>query len=735
MRTRRTGCLQGALGDLLIALAVVIPLSACILANAVAQTLPNESLSKAKKSAVTYAEDIAPILYNRCASCHHAGEVAPFPLMSFEDAKKRADTINAVVQAGYMPPWKPAHGFGEFKASRALSEREIQSIKQWVENGAPSGDLAKAPEPPKFSSDWRLGPPDLILTMDQTFQVPADGPDIYRCFVIPTGLLKNKYVSAVEFKPGNRKVVHHALFFLDNTGVAKKKDSQDKTPGFQSFGGPGFIPTGGLGGWAPGNSQQPLPEGIARIIRAGADLVIQEHFHPTGKPEQEKSTIGIYFSKTTPKRLLLPVVVRSRGIDIPANESHHEVKASFELPIDMQLVNVTPHAHLLAKQIKAVATQPDGKKIPLIQIKSWDFNWQEQYTFLNPIKLPRGSRIEAEFVYDNTQGNPRNPNSPPKRVYWGEQTTDEMAILFFGAIAERQEDVPAYIRTMLVKNAPLILKGNPGQLFKAARQLLRPDARFGKILPEDDTPSLKPQEGAAQSNEAALTGMAQQTAPEQIARTAIQAAEQAPNTVRRTSRKDSDKSMDNKTNRAKSKVSPSGSSAGKGKEGQAAAPIAMTDATTSKPLSIPEPDKTATVLLFLGTDCPISNRYSPDIIRISKTYATKGVEFVGVYCDPELEAKDISAHGAKFGYNFNLVHDKSKTLKDRCGIKRTPEVAVLDSRGELVYRGRIDDRYVTFGTMRPSAKTHDLTDVLDALAAHKPVKPRFTDAVGCSMPN
>lgn len=697
LKTGRTECLRGALEDLLLALMVVVPLSAGIIASAVAQTLPHESLPKAKQSpstsaATTYAEHVAPILYNKCASCHHDGEVAPFPLMSFEDAKKRADTINAVVQAGYMPPWKPAHGFGEFQESRALSPDEIQSIKKWVEAGAPAGDLSKAPQPPKFSSDWRLGPPDLILSMNDSFQVPADGPDIYRCFVLPTGIFKNKYVRAVEFKPSNRKVVHHALFFLDNTGTAKKKDAEDKTPGFQSFGGPGFLPTGGLGGWAPGNSQQPLPEGIARIIRAGSDLVIQEHFHPTGKPELEKSTIGIYFSKTTPKKLLMPVVVRSRGIDIPANESNHEVKASFELPIDMQLVNVTPHAHLLGKRIKAVATLPDGKTIPLIQIKNWDFNWQEQYTFQNPIKLPHGTRIDAEFVYDNSQGNPRNPNRPPKRVHWGEQTTDEMAILFFGAVAERQEEVPAYIRAMLLKNAPLILKGNPGQLFNAAKQLFKPDARFGKILPEDDTsnaPKERPLHNSPLSGATATT------------------------VVSRPNKKDEGK----KDNTKDAKL------------------IELTDSATRKPLSIPEPSKTATVLLFLGTDCPISNRYSPDINKIFSAYSQKEIQFIGVYCDPQLVDKDINEHGTKFGYQFNLTHDKSGTLKERCGIKRTPEVAVLDSKGELVYRGRIDDRYVTFGTMRPSAKAHDLTDVLDALAAHKSVKPRFTDAVGCSMPN
>lgn len=655
---------------------VVCPLSLLLVSGAVCQTVKVNSKQSSKRE-ITYSGEIAGIIYQKCSSCHHDGEAAPFPLMSYEDARKRSETISAVVQAGYMPPWKPAREYGEFQACRALTQEQIASIKEWVEAGSPSGDLSKAPKPPVYNSDWRLGPPDLILSMDKPFTVPASGPDIYRCFVIPTGLMKNKYVSAVEFKPGNRRVVHHALFFLDNTGAARKKDAEDTEPGFQSFGGPGFIPTGGLGGWAPGNSQQPLPEGVARIIRSGADLVIQEHFHPTGKTEVEKSTIGIYFSKTTPKKLLLPVVVRSRGIDIPANETSHVVKASMEIPIDMQLINVTPHAHLLAKQITATATLPDGEKVPLIKIKNWDFNWQEQYTFAKPIKLPAGSRIDGEFVYDNSAGNPRNPNSPPKRVHWGEQTTDEMAILFFGAVAERQEEVPAYVRSMIRKNAPLILKSNPGQLLFAARQIFKPDQRFGKILPEEDdgqrsTATLKPAD-----------------------------IEKAPD---------------------------------RGRGTEKTAGTNTTSRTGALSVELPSKGKLATALFFISTECPISNRYSPDIIKISNKYKDKGVECVGIYSDPVLTDREISEHAATYGYKFPVMHDKSSELRKRFGITKTPEVAVIDNQDQLIYRGRIDDRYVTFGTVRPSAKVHDLIDVLDAVADRKPMKPRFTEAVGCGMP-
>lgn len=693
---------------------------------AAARELPDSTESgktnnevKQQPSRITFSEHIAPILYNKCASCHHEGEAAPFPLMSFEDASKRAETINAVVTARYMPPWKPAADFGNFQASRALTAEQIRSIQQWVAQGAPEGDKSVCPPPPQFTSDWRLGKPDLILTMPLVYRVSASGPDVYRCFVIPTGITKDRYVSAVEFKPGNRKVVHHAIFYLDNTGVARKKDAADKEPGFASFGGPGFLPTGGLGGWAPGNSQQRLAEGVARVIRSGADLVIQEHFHPTGKEEEEKSTIGIYFAKTPPKRLLMPMVVRSRGIDIPANEKNYSVKASFDLPIDMKAINVTPHAHLLCREIKAVAHLPGGEAVPLIWIRNWDFNWQEQYTYDLPVKLPRGTRVDAEFIYDNTSGNPRNPNNPPKRVRWGEQTTDEMAILFFGVIAEDQEQVPTYVRALLRKNIGLMLKGNPGQLLYAARQILKPDRRFGRVL----------QESEEQTDSASgRSAVGHQHRQRQVSETALSPRLEAD--VRGTAGDARAQNTDARSTRSMPSVqsTPSAQSTRSTPHRQG---VAVTT-VAGESAAIPSSGK-ATVLLFLGVDCPISNRYSPEINALVKTYESRGIKFVGVYCDPAESAKSIAEHQAKFGCHFEAVHDTQRVLQKLCGATTTPEVAVLQTDGTLVYRGRIDNRYVTFGTMRSKATESDLEDVLKSLEAGHSIVPRVTKPVGCTI--
>ncbi|MBX9720922.1 MAG: cytochrome c, partial [Candidatus Obscuribacterales bacterium] len=216
------------------------------------KTDPNRSLEmdNLPKGNLTYAGDIAPILMNRCASCHQPGGIAPFSLTSYEDAKKRSSTIDAVVAAKVMPPWKPAPAYGEFLNARCMSEKEIASIREWIKQGAPPGDLSKAPSLPESqrqsAGEWRNGKPDLIVRMPQPYKVAADGADIYRCFVFPLNASDNKFVSQVEFHPGNPKVLHHALFFLDNTGTARKKDEEDPAPGFASFGGPGFMPTGSL---------------------------------------------------------------------------------------------------------------------------------------------------------------------------------------------------------------------------------------------------------------------------------------------------------------------------------------------------------------------------------------------------------------------------------------------------------------------------------------------------------
>jgi hypothetical protein len=329
-------------------------------------------------------------------------------------------------------------------------------IKRWVDEGTVEGEAKDLPPAPKFVEGWELGEPDMVIKLPESYKVPAEGRDIYRCFVIPVDIPGDKYVKAIEYRPSNRRVVHHAIFYLDSSGDARKMDEADPGPGYTHFGGPGFVPTGGLGGWAPGVRARPLPDGVSRILRKGSDIVVQTHFHPSGKPETEQSTIGLYFSKEPPRKILLPITLGTRDIDIPAGEKEYRIHDSFKTPVDLQVVGIIPHAHLLGKEMKAVATLPDGTQKTLLWIKDWDFNWQEQYRYAKPFMLPANTKIDMDFSYDNSADNPRNPAHPPKRVHFGEGTTDEMALLWVQVIPQRLMDLPKFGAALMQRKKHLI---------------------------------------------------------------------------------------------------------------------------------------------------------------------------------------------------------------------------------------------------------------------------------------
>jgi len=390
-------------------------------------------MSATAPAAVTFTKDIAPIVYNNCVSCHRPGEVAPFSLLDYKDVRRHAKEIADLTHSRVMPPWKPEIGFGDFKGVRRLSDQQIDLLQQWVHEGRQEGNASDLPPAPKFPDGWTLGPPDLVLTLPKAYTLRAEGTDDYRCFVLPMNLKEAKYVTAVEFRPSNPKIVHHALFFLDNMGRARdlEADSADGLPGYYGAGGPGFFPTGGLGGWAPGVTPQFLPEGVGRLVRAGSDLVVQIHFHPDGKIEHEQSTIGLYFAKETPKKLLMTLSHGTNKIDIPAGDKHYVVHTEFTLPRDVELAGIFPHAHLLCRQIKVEGTLPDGSALPLIWMKDWDWNWQGGYFYSHTLNVPKGTKVVQEFIYDNSSDNPHNPNNPPKRVRHGEQTGDEMSLVFY----------------------------------------------------------------------------------------------------------------------------------------------------------------------------------------------------------------------------------------------------------------------------------------------------------------
>lgn len=392
--------------------------------------------------APTFNRHVAPIMWKHCAGCHRPGEVGPFSLLTYDDVAKRADFIADISHERRMPPWRAEPGFGDFLDERRLSEADLAVLRRWADTGAPQGDPADLPQAPKFIEGWQLGEPDLVLEMPEPFAVPADGPDIYRCFVMPIPVSESRTVKAVEFRPGNRRVVHHAILYLDANHAARARDDKDPGLGYTSFGGPGVLPTGGLGGWAPGAMPHPLPDGLGKFLRKGSDLVMQIHYHPDGKATTDRSRVGIYFTRSPATTIVGGLAVLNTKLHIPAGEAHHRASGqSAPLPVDVNVLGVGPHMHLLGRQMKAVAETPTGAIIPLIWIKDWDFNWQGAYAYRKPVRLPKGSIVRVECVYDNSAANASNPNSPPRDVSWGEQTTDEMLLFTMQLTTDSMADL------------------------------------------------------------------------------------------------------------------------------------------------------------------------------------------------------------------------------------------------------------------------------------------------------
>ncbi len=464
---------------------------------------PARSVS-AQQPQITFTRDIAPILFHSCASCHRPGEAAPFPLLTYADAKTHARQIAAVTERRIMPPWLPDPDDPKFADDLRLPAEQVALLKAWADQGAVEGNPSDLPPTPHFVEGWQLGKPDIIVKATKPFALSAGGSDTYWNFVFRSPVDHSRWLKAIEIRPGDKRLVHHANVLVDRGQTARL---QEKQPG-SGFGGMEltiesefFDPDSHFLFWKPGSAPYVEPDGMAIRLDKNNDLVLNTHLQPSGKPETIQPSLGLYF--TDKPATLHPILLQmenDRLLDIPGGDKNFLVIDDFTLPVDVDLLAIYPHAHYLGKDLQAIATLPDGTKKTLIHIAQWDLNWQAVYRYAEPMLLPKGTTISMRFTYDNSSDNIRNPNHPPQRVVAGNRASDEMAHLWLQVLPKNPQEGAADPRTLIEEAmARHNLEKNPndfeahynlGALLQVRGELAQSTAHFAeavRIHPADPT--------------------------------------------------------------------------------------------------------------------------------------------------------------------------------------------------------------------------------------------------------
>ena len=402
---------------------------------------PPPAFSQPVVPPTTFADHIAPILFERCGRCHRPGGLAPFSLLTYAEARERAREIVVATKHRAMPPWQVEPGSGDFVGLQPLPDTEIALIQRWVDGGRLEGDPQRVPPRPEWTEGWQLGEPDLVVSVPQAFTFRADGSDVFRTFVLPLPVGTTRYVKGLEFRPGNQRVVHHANIFIDRTPRSRELDVQDPAPGYEGLlpGSAGF-PAGHFLGWTPGQVEHFLPQDISWRLDPGTDLVLNLHLQTTGSEESVQPSVGLFFSDARPKRTPTLLRLGRQDHDIAPGEKNYTITDSYRLPVDVDVLMVKPHAHFLGREMQGLATLPDGTTQSLIYIKGWDFNWQHNFRYVSPLPLPRGTVLQMRYTYDNSADNPRNPKNPPERVRWGPESLDEMGDLWIQVLTRDERD-------------------------------------------------------------------------------------------------------------------------------------------------------------------------------------------------------------------------------------------------------------------------------------------------------
>jgi mono/diheme cytochrome c family protein len=428
-------------------LMILAPLLPCLLA-----------VVPAAASTPTFSRDVAPILYKHCASCHHPNDIAPMPLLTYEQARPWAAAIKEAVITRKMPPWKADPHVGKWSNDPSLTEAEIATIKAWADGGKPEGNPKELPPAPVFVDGWRAGKPDAVISIPR-FKLDGSGPDEYSYITVPTNFTEDKWVVSADLRPGNRKIVHHAhVFVVENE--EKKADSNAKPDPAKEYGkwlrvhegtlsfirpdapvindgcaidDNGVFPgthesdLGSLiSSYLPGRAPDVYPPGTARLIKAGSKLNFQIHYsRATGKTEYDETSVGLIFAKEPPKTIARRIDLSNHMFLIPANAPNHEVTECHTFEKDMYITSLTPHMHLRGKSMKIEVTYPDGRTEALLNVPDYNFNWQITYRAAEPIFIPKGTRLKITAHFDNSRNNPLNPD-PTKPVRWGSASETEM---------------------------------------------------------------------------------------------------------------------------------------------------------------------------------------------------------------------------------------------------------------------------------------------------------------------
>jgi tetratricopeptide (TPR) repeat protein len=443
MGTRRLNCAVAGI-------AMVVAAGAC--------SRTTEHTESTAARAVTFG-DVAPILFDNCASCHRpiddapasstalttAGSSddpicvagAPFSVLDYAAVRRNARAIASAVQRRAMPPWLPESGHEQFVGERRLSDAQIALITKWVESGAPEGNPADVPKPPSFSGGWQLGTPDLVLTLPEPYTLQPGSRDVFRNFVVPVPLTETRHVRAVEFRADRPQVLHHADLAIDVGRASRVLDRADPGPGFATMDGGQVY---NVYGWSPGKVPVMEAADNAWTLNPGTDFVLLLHMIASAQSESVQPMIGLFFSDTPPTRTPVSVKLEAQGIAIPAGESNYAVEDSYVLPVDVEAVSIYPHAHYIGKEMRGTATLPDGSRKDLLWIRQWDFRWQDRYRYRAPVFLPQGTRLSMRFTYDNSAANPNNRNNPPQPVRSGPRSMDEMGQLWIEVVPRRAED-------------------------------------------------------------------------------------------------------------------------------------------------------------------------------------------------------------------------------------------------------------------------------------------------------